>query len=94
MVRGFRKRVKYEYDRFVQTKMVESKPNIMACSYEIYIKKKIYKILCGDDFPDEFSRALITLPSIIDEIYRRMEIEKSESDEDVNKCIKAIVDSV
>ena len=91
MVRGFRQKVKYEYDRFTQSKMVESKPNIMASSYEIFIKKKIYKFLTRDDFPDDSCRALMTLPSIIDEIYRRMEVEKSESDEAVADCIEAII---
>ena len=33
----------------------------------------------------------MTLPSIIDEIYRRMEVEKSESDEAVADCIEAII---
>ena len=94
MIRGFRQKVKYEYDRFAQSKMIESKPNIMASSYEIYIKKKIYKILVRDDFPDDFSRALMHMPSIIDEIYRRMEIEKSESDDAVTDCIEAIIESI
>lgn len=93
MVRGFKQKVKYEYNRFTQSKMIESKSNIMASSYEIYIKKKIYKILIGDDFPDDFCRALMPMPAIIDEIYRRMEEDKCESDEAVADCIEAIIDS-
>ena len=94
MIRGFRQKVKYEYEKFTRSKMVESKPNIMASAYEIFIKKKIYKTLTGDNFPDDFSKALMPMPTIIDEIYRRMEIEGSVTDEALNNCIKSIIESI
>lgn len=83
----------YEYRRFYEEKRRESKENIFGSSYEIEIKKTIVRVLKEVKLNYQEEQHLLTITSLIDNIYVGMEREHQTSKEDVLSHLASLVNA-
>lgn len=81
----------YEFEKFKAEKIHQPKDGIFAASYEIEIKKSVYRHLRQAPYTDKEKKWLISVANLTDLIFSEMEKERLYGDENIKICIAGIL---
>lgn len=91
MFLNLKEKIDYEFGKFQLEKVRQTKESIFASSYEVEIKKAVYRVLQQSSYSKKDLGRIMQEANLIDRIFAEMEKNRLYGDENIKACISMLL---